>query len=78
MSDLLSSYVALGSFLPRFDEDEGVPLGDGLDTALHLVLSHLNKLAVFFFLVQRVEPVHCHPVELLDLRQAFQRQDSGG
>ena len=34
------------------------------------LVSHLNKLAVFFLLEQRVEPVHCHPVVLLDLRQA--------
>ena len=35
-----------------------------------LKTSHLNKLAVFLLLEQRVEPVHCHPVVLLDLRQA--------
>ena len=31
---------------------------------------HLNKLAVLLLLEQRVEPVHGHPVVLLDLRQA--------
>ena len=33
-------------------------------------LPHLNKLTIFFLLEKRIEPVHRHPVMLLDLGEA--------
>ena len=50
-------------------QNQGVQLGDGLDTVLHLVISHLDEAAVALLPHHGIHAVPRHPGVDLDLLQ---------